>query len=54
MVVYPVDKELIPMGSTSPALRAATSMGSKLDEGSYLNSQRFDACVSVVLWVSGS
>jgi hypothetical protein len=38
----------------SPALRAATSMGSKLDEGSYLNSQRFETCVSVVLWVSRS
>ncbi len=38
----------------SPALRAATSTGSILDEESYLNSQRLETCVSVILWVSRS
>ncbi len=38
----------------SPALRAATSVGSKPDEESYLNSQRFETCVSVTLWVNRS
>jgi hypothetical protein len=35
----------------TPALRAATSTGSILDEESYLNSQRLETCVSVILWV---
>ncbi len=37
-----------------PALCAATSVGSKPDVESCLNSQRLETCVSVILWVSRS
>ncbi len=51
--VLPLCSEILSI-KNSPALRAATSVGSILDEESCLNSQRFETCVSVTLWVSRS
>ncbi len=51
--VLPLCSDILSI-KNSPALRAATSVGSILDEESCLNSQRFETGVSVSLWVSRS